>query len=162
MATTIAYVFRFLMYVMFGLSMEVLFAVHPIEMVLGCKVNRRVPKKYLEGFVSAYMIPLHGLGVLFGFESMVLLISDFNIAIRFVVYSLGITVSEALWGYVCDKVLGFYSWDYYADSKYKIFERGYTLWTLVPIWGIAGMILEIYTKLMVYLSPHVVEFFTKN
>ena len=68
METVAPYLFRFVAYTFFGLCLEMLFAVTGIERALGCPVHRRVPKKYLEGFVSLYMIPLHGLGILFGLE----------------------------------------------------------------------------------------------
>jgi hypothetical protein len=159
MDDVIGYLFRFLMYAMFGLSMETVFSIYPIELVLGTKVRRRVPFKYLEGFVSAYMIPLHGLGLLIFFEPGSAAISSFHPVVRFAIYAIGITLMEVLWGWLCDRTLGFYSWDYYATSRYRIFKRGYSLWTLVPCWGAAGMLLEVYTDLMIILTPHVVSFF---
>jgi hypothetical protein len=130
-----------------------------IERVLGCPIHRRVPKKYLEGFVSLYMIPLHGLGVLFLFEPSSALIRHWAWPLRFLVYSVMITAAEAAWGWILDRTIGLYPWDYYADSRFKVFQRGYTLWTLVPLWGLVGMGLEVYTDLMISLSPHVVTFF---
>ena len=161
MEDAIGYLFRFVMYTMFGLSMEVVFSVYPIEIILGTKVKRRVPFKYLEGFVSAYMIPLHGLGLLLLFEPGSAAISTLHPQVRFAIYAVGITAMEVTWGWLCEKVLGFYSWDYYASSRYRIFRGGYSLWTLIPCWGVAGMVLEVYTGLMQSLSPHVVTFFTR-
>lgn len=146
--------FRFVMYVFFGLTMETVFAVDGIERALGCPVPRRVPKKYLEGFVSLYMIPLHGFGLLFLFEPVHALIGAWPWPLRFVVWAVMFSVAETAWGWLLDRVVGFYSWDYYALSRFKVFKRGYTLWTLVPLWGIAGMILEQYTGLMLHLAPH--------
>ena len=157
--TLIPYVFRFLMYTAFGLTMETLFAVDGIERCLGCKVHRRVPKKYLEGFVSLYMIPLHGLGLLFGFEFLHGVIRGAAWPLRYLAYCVLITTCEAAWGFFLDKTVGFYSWDYNADSRFKVFKRGYTLWTLVPLWGLIGLVLEVYTDLMIWLSPSVVAFF---
>ncbi|MEK6624004.1 MAG: hypothetical protein AABY86_03490, partial [Bdellovibrionota bacterium] len=54
--------FRFIMYVFCGFSMEIIFAVKGIELCVGVPIPRRVPGKYLEGFVSLYMIPIHGFG----------------------------------------------------------------------------------------------------
>lgn len=155
----IAYTFRFVMYVFFGLTMETVFAASGIERALGYKLDRRVPKKYLEGFVSLYMIPLHGFGLLFGFEQVHALIGGWFWLFRYLFWAAFISMAEVIWGWICDKVLGFYSWDYYAKSKYRVFKRGYTLWTLVPLWGIAGMGLEIYSDLMLHISPNVVQFF---
>lgn len=149
------YAFRFVAYTFFGLSLEMIFSVTGIEHALGCRVHRRVPRKYLEGFVSLYMIPLHGLGLLFGFEPVLAAIADWAWPLRFLVYAVAISGAEVLWGFFLDKTVGFYPWDYYADSRFKVFRRGYTLWTLVPLWGIAGLILEAYAGLLLYLSPYV-------
>lgn len=159
METVAPLIFRFVAYAAFGLVMETLFAVDGIERVLGCKLDRRVPKKYLEGFVSLYMIPLHGLGVLVALEPLMLLMAPLHWVFRYFVYALFITFCEVAWGWVLDKTLGFYPWDYYAKSKYRMFRRGYTLWTLVPLWGVAGMLLEQYAQLLLHLSPHVSVYF---
>ena len=155
----IPYIFRFVFYTAFGLVMETLCAVDAIERLLGCEVPRRVPRKYLEGFVSVYMVPLHGLGVLLVLEPMILLVAPLHWALRYVIYALVITASEVAWGWILDKVLGFYPWDYYAKSRFRMFKRGYTLWTLLPMWGLAGMMLEVYSGLLLHLSPHVAGFF---
>ncbi|MBF0106595.1 MAG: hypothetical protein HQM16_14875 [Deltaproteobacteria bacterium] len=154
----IPYIFRFVFYTFFGLTMEMIFSVHQIDTVLGFKLNRRVPKKYLEGFVSLTMIPLHGFGLLFGFEYIHTHVHDWFILYRFCVWAVGFTCMEILWGVACEKVLGFYSWDYYADSKFRIFKKGYSLWTLVPLWGVAGIIMEFYSGLLIHLSPYVASF----
>lgn len=159
MDTLIEHVFRFVMYAFFGLTLEMVFSVVGIERALGCEVRRRVPRRYLEGFVSLYMIPLHGLGVLFGFEAARDAVREWAWPLRYLVYAVGITAAEAAWGFVLDRLVGMYPWDYYADSRFRVFRRGYTLWTLVPGWGLAGMVLEVYTDLMRFLSPHVSEFF---
>ena len=159
--TVVGHGFRFVMYVFFGLTLETVFAVDGIERALGCSVPRRAPKKYLEGFVSLYMIPLHGLGVLFLVEPTHDLIRAWPWALRLLFWAVMISLSESAWGWILDKVLGFYTWDYYALSRYKVFKRGYTLWTLVPLWGIAGMVLEAYSDLMLYLTPHVVDYMLK-
>lgn len=160
MESLIPYIFRFIFYVFFGLVLEIIFSVDGIERALGCRIRRRVPKKYLEGFVSLYMIPLHGLGLLFLYEPVCAFIEDWFILFRFCIWAFLFTFMEVFWGVLCEKVLGFYSWDYYADSKYKMFKKGYTLWTLVPLWGIIGLMLEHYSRLLIYLSPHVMKFFS--
>lgn len=151
--------FRFVVYVAFGFTLEIVFSVTGIERALGHKLEHKYPRKYLEGFVSLWMIPIHGFGMLFGFEFFSNLISEFHFIVRYLFYAVAITGTEALTGFIYDKIKGFYCWDYYKDSKYKVFERGYTLWTLIPLWGIAGMIMEVYSKLLVKLTPHVIEFF---
>jgi len=154
----IPYLFRFAAYVFFGLAFEIIFSVFGAEKIMGCKIDRRVPHRYLEGFVSLYMVPLYGFGILFLFEPLFSSIIAINWFLRMVIYSAILTMTEAIFGAVLDGFIGFYPWDYYASSKVRMFERGYTLWTLIPLWGIFGYMLEKYVNLMVYLSPCVVQF----
>lgn len=161
MEVFIAYAFRFVMYVCFGFTLEIIFSVLGIERTLGFKLERRVPRKYLEGFVSLYMIPIHGLGMLFGFEQLQPLVADWHFILRYLLWAVLISLMEAFTGWLYDLATGFYCWDYYKDSRFKVFKRGYTLWTLVPQWGIAGMVMDVYSKLLVHLSPAVVEFFQR-
>jgi uncharacterized membrane protein len=151
--TLLEYLFRFVMYVTFGFTLEIVFSVIGIERALGYTLNHRVPKKYLEGFVSLYMIPVHGFGMLFAFEYVTHAMAELHVLVRYLVYCVLISGAEVIAGFIYDKIFGFYSWDYYAESKYRVFKRGYTLWTLVPQWGIAGLILEAYSGLLVHISP---------
>lgn len=160
--TLVGLAFRSVGYVLFGLTLEVIFAMRGIDLALGYPVPRRVPLRYLEGFVSAYMIPLHGLGLLLGYEPLHALIRDWFVGARFVVWALFISSGEVLWGLALDKLLGFYTWDYYAGSRFRLFRRGYTLWTLVPLWGVAGLLLEVYSDLLLALTPHAVAFFLQR
>jgi len=155
----IPYFFRFVFYTFFGLSLEIIFSVTGIEKLLGTKINKRCPENYLEGFVSLYMIPLHGLGLLFGFEFLHNIIANYFLGIRFIIWALLFTICEIIWGFVLDKIIGFYPWNYYAYSKYKIFNKGYSLWTLIPMWGIAGIFIEYYSQLLIYLSPYATKWF---
>ena len=156
--TLIALTFRFVLYTFFGLSLEIIFSVIGIERTMGSAIERRVPRRYLEGFVSLYMIPLHGLGLLFGFELISAAISSWFIGVRFVVYALVFTCAEIAWGWILMRTRGFFPWDYYTESRYQL-AHGYTLWTLIPQWGIAGLIIEVYSRLLIDLSPHAVAFF---
>jgi|GEM_PF-409006 len=155
----IGYLFRGIAYNMLGFFLEIVYSVTGIERSVGAPIPRRVPRKYLEGFVSLYMIPIHGIGMLVGFEPMAEVIADLHIFIRFVIYAVSITACEAIGGWIYDQILGFYSWDYYELSPYKVFKRGYTLWTLLPQWGLAGLVLEQFSNLLKYLTPHVVRFY---
>jgi hypothetical protein len=152
--------FRFAAYVMFGLTLETLFSIHGIEVCLGMKtpLHRRMPKRYLEGFVSAYMIPLHGLGMLFLFEPACQALAPLHWTLRFVVWALAITGAEVAWGWILRRTVGFYPWDYYKESRFRIFREGYTLWTLVPLWGTAGLVMEWYSGLVRHLSPSVAAY----
>jgi hypothetical protein len=158
----VASVFRFVMYVFFGLSLEVIFSVVGIDRCLGFFLPTRVPVRYKEGFVSLYMIPLHGFGLLLLFEPvqyLLFLLSEdwWFVPVRFVVWAVLITMMEVLWGWFLEKALGFFTWDYYRRSKWAIF-RGYTLWTLVPGWGVAGLVIGYYSDLLVAVSPVVTRF----
>jgi hypothetical protein len=155
----LAFLFRSFGYVMFGFFLEVFYAVTGIEKSVGAPIPRRVPKKYLEGFVSLYMIPIHGLGMYFGFEAVQALIGDWNIVFRFIIWAITITLMEALGGFLYQKTIGFYSWDYYRLSPYKVFKDGYTLWTLLPQWGLAGLLMEQYSLLLQYLTPYALAYF---
>ena len=158
MDVVLGYALRFAMYVMLGITLETLFSVSGIDHALGYRVERRVPRKYLEGFVSVYMIPLHGFGLLFLFEPLSLMVRDWPLPLRFAVYAACFSLCEVVWGWTLDKVVGFYTWDYYAKSRYRVFRRGYTLWTLVPLWGVAGLIIEPCSRLALSLTPHAVAF----
>ena len=146
------YLFEFIAYVFFGLTLEIIFSVTGIERVLGYKLKKQTPHRSREGFVSLYMIPIHGFGVLFGVKNIFFLIQDFHIAFRFIIWSILISGTEVFTGYLYHKTIGFYPWDYYKDSKWKVFSEGYTLWTLIPLWGVAGLILEQYVSLIIKLS----------
>jgi len=146
------YLFEFVAYVFFGLSLEIIFSVTGIELTLGYKLKKQTPHRYLEGFVSLYMIPIHGFGVLFGVKNIYFIIHDYHIVLRFLIWSILISGTEVLTGYLYHKTIGFYPWDYYKNSKWKVFKEGYTLWTLIPLWGIAGLILEKYISLIIKLS----------
>lgn len=155
----IGYLFRGIAYTMTGFFLETVYSVIGIEKSVGAPIPRRVPKKYLEGFVSLYMLPIHGIGMIVGFEPMVERISHLHISVRFVIYAIAITSCEAIGGWIYDKILGFYSWDYYKLSPYRVFKRGYTLWTLLPQWGLAGLVLERVSILLNYLTPYVTQFY---
>lgn len=149
------FLFQFVAFVFFGLSMEVIFSVTGIELALGKKLTKNTPHKYLEGFVSLYMIPIHGLGMVFCYVPFFHLISDVHLVFRYLIWSAAFTICEIIGGVVYQKVLGFYPWDYYKESKFKIFSNGYSLWTLVPMWGIAGLILEQYATLILRLCQYI-------
>lgn len=151
--------FRAVSYTVLGLTAEVIGAVLPIEWALGFKIKRRVPLKYLEGFVSLYMIPLHGLGVLFLYEPVRFAVADWHFVFRYLIYAGLITSMEIAWGFAQHRVLGFFTWDYYGQSKYRIGKYGYSLWTLVFYWGLAGMVLEPVSGLLRHLSPYVSAYF---
>lgn len=148
-------------YIMAGFTLEIIFSVTGIELCVGKKLNKQTPHHYLEGFVSLYMIPIHGFGMFFGFEFMAALISEFHFVFRYLIWALMFTSAEALTGFIYQKTLGFYPWDYYKESKFKVFKDGYTLWTLLPLWGIAGMVLEGYSSLIIHLTPEILNFLTR-
>ena len=148
-------VFRFVFYVFAGLTLEMLFSTHGIELCLALKkpLHRRVPFKYFEGFVSVYMIPLHGFGMLFLFEPLHQALLSVHWGFRYLVWAVLFSVMESFWGWFLLKTIGFYPWDYYKESRFKVFREGYTLWTLVPLWGVTGLVFEKYADLLAVLAP---------
>ncbi|MCO4792811.1 MAG: hypothetical protein KC493_03805 [Bacteriovoracaceae bacterium] len=155
----IIFLFKAIFYVFFACTMEVTFSVFGIERVMQAEVPKRVPKKYLEGFISLYMFPLYAIALPLGFEATFHLMTDWHWFFRFCFWAITITGFEVIYGWVELKILGFYTWDYYKLSRFKIFKEGLTLWTLVPFWGIAGMLLEQYSILLNKFSPVVVQHF---
>ena len=149
------YLFQITAFIFFGFTMEIIFSVTGIEIALGKKLKKQTPHKYLEGFVSLYMIPIHGLGVTFLYLPMFELISELHIIVRYLIWSISFTGCEIIGGYLYHRIIGFYPWDYYQESKYKIFKNGYSLWTLIPLWGVAGLILEKYSSFIIHLSQYI-------
>ena len=149
------FLFQFIAFVFFGLSLEIIFSVTGIELALGKKLKKQTPHKYLEGFVSLYMIPIHGFGMTLLFLPFYNLIKEYPILLRYLIWAIAFTICEIIGGWLYERILGFYPWDYYKESKYKIFKNGYSLWTLIPNWGIAGLILEKYSELILKLSSHI-------
>jgi hypothetical protein len=155
------FLYKAFFYILFGCTMEVVFSVTGIERLVGRKINRRVPSHYLEGFISLYMFPIYALGLPLFFEPTFTFISDWPIYFRYLFWCLSITAAEATLGFVCHKLLKFYPWDYYKLSPYKVFKEGYTLWNLIPFWGIAGLALEFYSSYLTYTSKYFLLFLEK-
>jgi hypothetical protein len=160
--TAIVFLYKSFFYILFGCTMEVVFSVIGIEKLVGRKINRRVPISYREGFISLYMFPVYAIGLPLLFEPLYQLISEWNIIYRYLVWCLMITAAEACLGFMYHKLLKFYPWDYYKLSSYKIFKEGYTLWNIIPFWGIAGLILELYSRYLNFSSTGLLIFLKIN
>ena len=107
--TTYEPVFEIISYIFFGLTMEVIFSVTGIEFCLGKKLKKQTPHRYLEGFVSLYMIPIHGLGVYFLYKPAMIFISGWHIGFRYLFWCLAFTSCEVIGGFIYKKTLGFLS-----------------------------------------------------
>lgn len=143
METVIEYAIRILIYCSLCFFLEVNFTGSGfVDLVHGIKVKTRVGRRYREGYISLYMIAVYALSLPFIFEPIHTLIDHWFILFRFLTWAVLITSIEWISGFLFDKILKFYPWDYYADSKFKVGKRGYTAWTLIPLWGVAGMGLE--------------------
>ena len=149
----IACSFRFIAYFFFGFALEIFFVA--VSKITDGKIAGR--DKYLEGKTYLWMIPIYGILLLGVFEPLFHLVHEWPWYCRFLLWAVSFTFFEGLTGWLYDKILGFCPWDYSKD-KWKVFERGYTKWSLLPMWGIAGLVIEHYSALMVYLSPHVITF----
>ena len=141
-------VFRFSVYTLVGLTLEMVFSTTLLDFVMGVKIRRRVPKKYMEGFVSLYMIPLHGFGMLYGFETAFSLIENLPWILRYIIWAVSFMAAEAGYGILLKWIFGFYPWDYYAESNFKILKNGYSLLTLLPFWGLYGILCEKLTAFL--------------
>ena len=130
-------IIRFLGYIGFGFVMEMTFVA--LSKVIDGKIRGR--DIYLEGHTYLWMAPIYGTLLLFIFEPVYSLIASWHPFFRFLIWSITFTFFEGLFGYIYDKILGFCPWDY-SSSKFKIFKNGYTKWTLIPQWGIAGLFIE--------------------
>lgn len=154
--------FRVCAYSAFGLIMELLFSVAGIEVLMGCKIpNKRMSKRFLEGFVSLWMIPLY---CYIGFAIMEYIPrpTHMPVVLRYCVWAWLLAGCEAFYGWMLDDIFHDYPWSYYSLSKYTMFKRGYTLWTLLPMWGFVGLLAEKYVALVLYLSPYVEKFVWSN
>jgi hypothetical protein len=147
--------FRFWAYVFFGLIMEVIvvasgdFSKVAHDIIKHGKIEKEDER--FEGKTYLWMIPIYGILILFLFEPLYKLINDWNIIFRYLVWSIGFTFFEGLSGWIYNKLIGFCPWDY-SGSKWKVFKNGYTKWSLLPVWGIAGIIIEFYSLFIQSIS----------
>lgn len=154
METIIEFLYRFCSYVMFGFTLEIFFVA--ISNIADGSIKGR--DKYLEGKTYLWMVPIYGFLLTLLFEPMSINLMNYGILTRYIIYGFMITVFEGLTGLIYDKLLGFCPWDY-SNSKWKLHPRGYTKVTLIPAWGVAGLIIEKYSELLLYLSPFVSNFY---
>jgi hypothetical protein len=111
--------------------------------------NKLIDAKKLMGHITLWMIPVYSIFLL-AFEYLsIWLVFDMSIPFyfRYLIYAVMFTSVEAGTGALYDKILGFCPWDYSYD-KYKIFPKGYAKWTYIPFWGIAGLALEPYARMV--------------
>ncbi|MDD3186862.1 MAG: hypothetical protein PHD02_00070 [Bacilli bacterium] len=88
--------------------METIFSVIGIKYTLGYEVERRVPKKYLEGFVSLYMIPIHGFGILLAYEPILKIVEYYPLVARFLIWGILFCIAEFIVGFLFEKFFGFF------------------------------------------------------
>lgn len=149
--------FRVVCYVAFGVILEWFFVI--LSKVIDGKI--RGNDIYLEGHTYLWMAPVYGVLLLFIFEPVFGLISGWNIIFRYIVWAISFTFFEGFAGFMYEKLIGFCPWDY-SQSKWKIFKNGYTKYSLIPLWGLAGLLIEMYSKLIIYLSPMVSQYIVNN
>ena len=153
-----AIIFRTLAYVFFGLVLEIIFTaisnrINPVtNSADGVDLGKT---KLMRGDVSLFMIPIYA-SIVWLYEPI------FNslyyvhtwLIIRFIIWSILISSIEAFTGFIYDKVFKIRPWDY-SLCKDKVFKNGYTRWSYVPMWGIAGIVLELYVQILRSLSPQI-------
>ena len=147
-------VFRMAAYIAFGLTMELCFTV--VSSLVDGKITDE--DKRLRGVVSLYMIPVYGILLLAMFEPAFWLLSWLSVPWygRILVYAVCITATEALCGYLYDKLFKVKPWDY-SQCPDRIFPNGYARWAYFPLWGLAGLVLEHYVTFVVKISAYVPE-----
>lgn len=138
---------RFLAYAGMGVVLEVFFVA--LSKLIDGKIRGR--DIYLEGHTYLWMIPIYGILLLFIFEPVHAFIMNWNIIVKWFIWAMTFTFFEAASGFGYDKLLGFCPWDY-SQSKWKMFKKGYTKWSLVPLWGMAGLFIEGYSYALVHSS----------
>ncbi len=153
MEIIIGWIFRFWAYVFFGFAMEI--KVTALSKVTDGDITEE--DKNLHGYISLWMIPVYGILLLFIFEFVHGYIETWNFVFRYIVWCLSFTAFEALAGWFYDKVLHVRPWDYRKDWG-SIFN-GYTKLTYIPLWGIAGLIIEQYSRLLIFLTPYACDYF---
>lgn len=154
LSSILASIFQFWAYVFFGLIMEIKFTA--ISRVADGKITEE--DKKLKGYVPLWMIPIYGILLTFVFTPVYFyLIIDYSFIIRYVVWCVTFTGFEALSGYLYDKFLNVKVWDYSKDKGSIL--NGYTKLTLLPAWGLAGLIIEQYVEFITYLTPSAVQYF---
>lgn len=153
--TILENVFRFWAYVFFGLVMEVIvvaagdFSKVLHDIIKHGEVYEKDEK--FEGKTYLWMIPIYGILILFLFEPVYKWIMDWPIYFRYITWAICFTLFEGLTGWVYDKLIGFCPWDY-SGSRWKVCERGYTKYSLIPAWGVAGIIIEFYVLFIKHIS----------
>ena len=149
----LASLFKIWSYIVFGFMLEIKFT------AIGQIADGDITKedKKLKGSISLWMIPIYGLLVWGLFEPLSGLVINWPWYVRYVIWAILISGFEALSGWIYDKYFNIRPWDY-STSKFKVFKNGYTKWTYVPLWGLAGLILEHYSRIVVYLSQYFVKY----
>lgn len=157
----------FIAYVMFGLVLEILFTgMSKLKFLI--KDDMVTEEDRLMGYISMWMIPVYGILLPLIYLPLFYLmfyIIEVPFYIRYFIWAIFITGFEILSGWFYDEGLykitrGRFSirpWDYsmYKDSIFN----GYTRKTLIPLWGIAGIILEFYSYIVQISSNAISEHF---
>jgi hypothetical protein len=148
METFIVYLTRACVFIAFGLCMEIIFTALSYA-IDGTKTSKDEAffgehDDNLIGTVSLYMIPVYGImiSVFFPLTLKGMLLISLPWFGRYFVYAILISAIEAFFGWFYDKVFHVMPWDY-SECKDKVFKRGYTRWFYVPLWGFAGLIIEL-------------------
>jgi len=153
MSFIIGFIFKFLAYIGFGFIMEIIASA--VQKVTDGEITEE--DKKLKGSVALWMIPVYGLLLTIVFELVYFgLINNLFFLIRYLIWAVAFTGFEILFGFLYDKFLHIRPWDYTGEKGSIL--KGYTKLTLIPLWGIAGLIIEQYAKLLNYLSPYIVTY----
>lgn len=154
MSLLIGTFFKFCAYVVFGLIMEVKFSA--ISKIADGDITKE--DKKMRGYVPLWMIPVYGILLTFVFSPVYfLLLQNQHFIVRYISWAITFTLFEALSGFLYDKLLNVKVWDY-SNDKTSILN-GYTKLSFIPLWGIAGLIIEQYVLFITFLTPYAIAYF---
>ena len=132
---------RALVYMMMGVSGEVIFTAIKYNIVL--KRDWR-----LQGFTQMWTMPLYALGGVFVFEPLSAAIANFHIFARFGIYAIVIYTIEYLAAFLIYKATKKNPWDY-SENMWNLHGR-ITLYHF-PFWGTLGLVFEMVYKYLIHI-----------
>ena len=148
----IAFLFRAIIYTLWGLVLEV------IATAVGNIFTKGWNKdtKLLNGDVSLWMAPIYGFFIFFCFEPIHTTILFLPAYIRFAIWAFCFMAIEFIVGLAYDKLFHIRPWNYDKDAGNIC---GYTKFSLFAFWGWGALWVESLSRFLIYLTPTVIKYF---
>lgn len=102
-------------------------------------------ERLLRGYVPLWMLFVYVPALPFLFIPVFSMIQDLNIILQYIVWSITFTMIEYDSGWMFKKVIGYVPWDY-SGNKWKLHRDGLSKYTLLPVWGLAGLAIGFYAN----------------